>query len=99
MSMEELWVVAIVTAGLMFAVKVAADIYKRRLAVREREIELNAPRAAGQDTAAQATIAKLEERVRVLERIATDKSQTVAAQIEALREPAALADTRAKEVL
>lgn len=36
-------------------------------------------------------IRALEERVRVLERIVTDKGQDVAAQIEALRDPAPLA--------
>ena len=33
-------------------------------------------------------VARLEHRIRVLERIATDKTTTLAAQIEDLREPA-----------
>ena len=49
-------------------------------------------RSSGADSSAQqaATIRALEERVQVLERIVTDKRTDLAAQIEALRDPASV---------
>ena len=59
--------------------------HQRRMA----ELRLRGSQA---DTTAQSAdyVRDLEERVRVLERIVTDKSTDVAAQIEALRDPVAL---------
>lgn len=76
---------AVLVTGIVMSIRYVSDIYKRRLGVRERELELAAARLGASDNAAVATIAKLEERVRVLERIATDKSHDVATQIDALR--------------
>ena len=75
--------------GLAIVISVFADVYKRRLAFKERKLELasrdNADKAA--HFAAQAQ--RLEQRVRVLERIATDREGNQAAdlaeQIEDLR--------------
>jgi hypothetical protein len=60
--------------------------YERRLKFKERQLELEAGKASSGDGASARTIAELEKRVRVLERIATDRGHDVAAQIEALRD-------------
>lgn len=67
------------------------------------EIQANASAQATAEKAAQysAHTAELEERVRVLERIVTDKGYDVASQIEALRDARkveALLDSREREL-
>ena len=75
--------------GLVGIVAILGQGYRRRLEHKERIAEL---RAGGGQTVQSADqtqlVAKLEHRIRVLERIATDKTTTLAAQIEDLREPA-----------
>lgn len=66
---------------------IGADIYKRRLAFRERELDLLSRQAAEKAAQYAAHTERLEQRVRVLERIATDKNADLALQIESLREP------------
>ena len=71
--------------------------HRHRLRVKERELELEAPRTAspGPD------IQQLEQRLRVLERIATDKGTALTAEIEALRDSRpveALIDSREPEM-
>lgn len=64
---------------------------RRRLEHKERiaQIKAGEPRAVtGSSPERDATIEKLEHRIRVLERIATDKTKNLAAQIEDLREAA-----------
>ncbi len=64
---------------------------RRRLEYKERiaQIKAGEPRAVtGSSPERDATIEKLEHRIRVLERIATDKTKNLAAQIEDLREAA-----------
>jgi hypothetical protein len=61
--------------------------FRQWLKLKERQMEL-----ATRDTAERAAqygahVERLEQRVRVLERIVTDKGTVVADQIEALREP------------
>ena len=75
--------------GLVGIVAILGQGYRRRLEHKERIAELR----AGTGQVASSTehaqlVAKLEHRIRVLERIATDKTTTLAAQIEDLREPA-----------
>ena len=83
-----LTVIIIIALAVAFPLAMisAAEMYKRRLAFKERELELAADRTA--ETAAQyaAQVKKLEERMRVLERIATDRGVDVAHQIENLRD-------------
>ena len=75
---------------------IGSDIYKRRLAFRERELELFSKQTAEKAAQYASHTRELEERVRVLERIVTDKGFDTAAQIEALRrDSAALEDRRA----
>ena len=81
------------TIGLIAVVFLAVVIvaaffatYSRRLQFKQRQLELQAERGSNVGgVATSETIARLEKRVRVLERLATDRGQDVAAQIEALR--------------
>jgi hypothetical protein len=87
MEFGEFMAFAVVVGGMIAIVRTMAEVYKRKLALREREIELQLQhRGSSEGSASADTIARLEDRVRVLERIATDKSEAVAAQIEALRD-------------
>lgn len=77
-------------AGLVSITAILGSLYRRRLEHKERIAEIRA--GNGESSAPlpdrDATIEKLEHRIRVLERIATDKPSTLAAQIEDLRETA-----------
>ena len=66
------------------------DAHKRRLALRQRELELTASSTAEKAAQYAAHVERLEQRVRVLERIATDKDAGLAAQIDDLRAPLAV---------
>lgn len=66
---------------------------RRFFAYREKELDANT-RLAAEKAAQYATAnAELEQRVRVLEQIATDKGIETAAQIEALRPPRLTGET------
>lgn len=79
-------IVVALAVALPLAMISAAEMYKRRLAFKERELELMADRTAEKSAQHAAHVEKLEARVRVLERIATDRGHDVAHQIEALRD-------------
>lgn len=80
------WVIAtIVVIGLPVVLGVAADIFKRWAKLKEKQLDHAAVLAADKATAQASHIERLEQRVRVLERIATDKGAELAAQIEDLR--------------
>lgn len=76
---------AAVVIGLIAVVGIVADLYKRRLAFKERELELFASQTAEKAAQYAAQAERLEQRVAVLERIATDKGSELARQIEDLR--------------
>ena len=89
MGVGDVFGMAIAMAGLLGVFGIFTETYKRRLAHKERIAELRT--GAGQAVASTdhtQIVEKLEHRIRVLERIATDKTTTLAAQIEDLREPA-----------
>lgn len=99
MGFGEFMAFAVVVAGTVAVIRILADAYQRKLAVREREIELRLQRGTGStDSGNDTTIARLEDRVRVLERIATDADakhgQDVARQIEALRQERVLEESK-----
>lgn len=85
---------------LICAMGMGLDAYKRRMDLREKELELLAARTAEKAAQYAAGAERLEQRVRVLERIATDRAASLAedigraveqnpalaGQIEALRE-------------
>lgn len=76
-----------IVVGIPVIVGVWGDVYKRRLAFREREMELMSQQTAEKAAQYAAHTERLEQRVRVLEQIVTDKGAETAEQIEALRTP------------
>jgi len=70
--------------AIPIAIGVGADMFKRWLNVREKQLDREADLAGGRGAAQAAQIERLEERVRVLERIATDKGAALAAEIDGL---------------
>jgi hypothetical protein len=82
MSGPEAIAIAVVLPVLLVAL---AEMYKRHVAFKERKLELVASEATEQ-------VKQLEQRMRVLERIATDKGVDVAQQIESLRDEPAFAN-------
>ena len=75
-----------IVVGVPVVMGIGGDMFKRWLKHKEKKAEaLNAQTA---EKAAQyaAHVERLEERVRVLERIATDRGIVVADQIDALRD-------------
>ena len=74
---------------MMLIIMPMAYLFQRRAAEHEeRRLELiaRAEEAKAGEKTGSGTYRKLEERVRVLERIVTDKGYDVATQIEALRD-------------
>ncbi len=75
--------------GLVTIFNLCAEIYKRRLSFKERKLELTSLENADKAAHFAAQAQRLEQRVRVLERIATDrdgqKAADLAEQIEDLR--------------
>lgn len=73
------------------ALTIGSRIHQRDLAFKERRLELEAAKAGAESPASARKIEQLEQRVRVLERLATDRGQDLALQIEGLRESSAQA--------
>ena len=61
-------------------------IHKRQIAYKERKEALDREAQGGGSSASAERFKKLEDRVRVLERLATDRGATLADEIEALRD-------------
>jgi hypothetical protein len=70
--------------GVPVVLGIGSDMFKRWLKLKEKEIESRTSAMAGTVETQSAQIERLEQRVRVLERIATDKGVTLADQIDAL---------------
>ena len=64
----------------------ALAIHRRAVAHEERKLELRARAKEAESGGGSVAYRKLEERVRVLERIATDSNHALASQIEQLRD-------------
>lgn len=75
-----------IVVGLPIIFGVLGDIYKRRLKFKEREMEFLSQQTAEKAAQYAAHGERLEARVRVLERIVTDRGGDLAKEIEALRE-------------
>ena len=89
MSFGEFMGLLAAMGGLVAIVALFGQAYGRRLAHKERIAALRFGAEQQQPSTEHAQLVeKLEHRIRVLERIATDKTTTLAAQIEDLREPA-----------
>lgn len=74
-----------VVGGLIAMLAIASQAYRHRLQFKERELELLASQTAEKAAQYAAKAERLEQRVAVLERIATDKGTELANQIEDLR--------------
>jgi len=77
--------VALIVIGL--PVVTILWIGNRFFRLREKKLEVEAINAAEKAAQYAAHTSELEQRVRVLEQIVTDRGAETAAQIEALREP------------
>lgn len=64
----------------------AGTVFKPWLKLKERQMELASTEAAEKAAQYAAQTERLEQRVRVLERIATDRGQDLAGEIERLRD-------------
>lgn len=81
------WVVMIIffAVAVPVVVGVGGDMFKRWLGLKEKQLEHAAVMAADKAAAQASHIERLEQRVRVLERIATDGGAKLAAEIDQLR--------------
>ena len=86
MNQEAILMLAFMLIVVPIVLGVGSDIYKRRLAFRERELELLSKQTAEKAAQYAAQAERLEQRVRVLERIAIDNKSDLALQIEGLRD-------------
>ena len=75
-----------IVVGIPVVVGVGADMFKRWIKLKEKQLEHAAVLAADKAAAQAAHIERLEQRMRVLERIATDRGSDLAGEIEQLRE-------------
>jgi len=74
-----------VIVGIISTVGILSGAYKSRMRVRERELELRILQESERGAQPHPADDRIEQRLRVLERIATDKGQNLADQIEQLR--------------
>ena len=82
---ETIALVAIV-GGLIAVTILVGTIFKRIMSYKEKQLVLTADQTAEKAAQYAVHVEQLEARVRVLERIATDKGADLALQIEELRE-------------
>ncbi|MCE2841366.1 MAG: hypothetical protein ACK44O_00215 [Novosphingobium sp.] len=86
MEFGEFMGLAVAMGSIVGVISIITKTYLRRLEHKERIAEIGAQGAKPGSPDRSDVIERLEHRIRVLERIATDKSENVAAQIEALRD-------------
>ena len=79
-------IIVAVAVGLPMLAVMLTEITKRQIAFKERKLELVADKTAEKAAQYAAQVEHLEQRMRVLERIATDKGVVLADQIEELRD-------------
>ena len=75
-----------VVVGIPVIFGVLRDVWKRNLKLKEKQLEIEARMTAEKAAQYAAHTERLEQRVRVLERIVTDKGVDVADEIERLRD-------------
>ncbi|MBW8785779.1 MAG: hypothetical protein JF593_14280 [Novosphingobium sp.] len=85
MSVGDVFALIAVICGVVAIVALIGESYKRHLAFKQRNIEILASQTAEKAAQYATHSERLEARVRVLERIATDKGADLAAQIDQLR--------------
>jgi ABC-type lipoprotein release transport system permease subunit len=93
-------IAAIVLGGIVIGVLILiGSIFQRFMKFKERQLGLTADATAEKAAQYASHVRQLEERVRVLERIATDKGADLAHQIENLRREATPRPSRPEEEL
>lgn len=75
-----------IVVGIPVIGGLVADYHRRKLKLRERELEILGSQTAERAAQYAAHTERLEERVRVLERIVTDKGIGLSDEIEKLRD-------------
>ena len=81
-------IAAVVLGGIVLGVLILiGTVFKRFMAYKERQLGTTADATAEKAAQYASHVEQLEARVRVLERIATDKGADLAQQIEDLRGP------------
>jgi hypothetical protein len=82
------WTIAffMIVVGIPVVLGIGGDVLKRWIKYKERELELTSAQTAEKAAQYAAHTERLEQRVRVLERIVTDKGIVLAEQIEQLRD-------------
>ena len=75
-----------IVVGIPVVFGIGADMFKRWLKLKEQQLQHAAVLAADKAAAQAAHIERLEQRMRVLERIATDRGSDLAIEIEQLRD-------------
>ena len=75
-----------IVVGIPVILGVGGDVYKRKLKLREKQLELQSTMTAEKAAQYASHTERLEQRVRVLERIITDKGTDLATEIEDLRD-------------
>ena len=81
----DIWI-PVVAVALPVGVIALSQVIGRFIRLRERQIELAAGQAAEKAARYAANGAEMEQRVRVLERIVTDRGIDIADEIERLRD-------------
>ncbi len=75
-----------IVVGLPVILGIGGDMFRRHLKFKEKQLELMSHQTAEKAAQYAAQTERLEQRVRVLERIVTDKGIEVADEIEKLRD-------------
>ena len=96
--MSDLVMVFVAIFGLLGIGAVGVEFTKRWFSLREKQVELMADKTAEKAAQYAAHVERLEQRMRVLERIATDKGVDIAMQIETLRDDPVLAQIADEEL-
>jgi hypothetical protein len=84
--MENLGVLVPIAAMMIPIVAILSVPLRQWLQLKERELEITSRQTAEKAAQYAAHTERLEQRVRVLERIATDKGVVIAEEIEQLRD-------------
>ena len=86
MTPDELIPMVMAFALVVIVLSFASRTYRRGMAFKERQLELQASGTAERAEHFAAKAEALEQRVRVLERLATDRGQDLAMEIEDLHD-------------
>lgn len=93
MAQDAIFALIPITALMIPVVAIASQSVKRLIQFKEKQLEVMGSQTAEKAAQYAAQVERLEQRMRVLERIVTDKGIDTADQIEALR-TAQLSDPR-----